>query len=50
MDNKQSFMMYAKRRLKEKNSKGDKECNAYFKTSSENRKKKCSVRLGGYRY
>lgn len=50
MDNKQSFLMYAKRRLKEKNSKGDRECAAYIKSASESRKKKWNVALGGYRY
>lgn len=50
MTNKEKFMMYARKRIIEKNSRADKECNAYFKESSNKNKKTWNVRFGGYRY
>lgn len=53
MDNKDSFMEYAKKRLREKQLKEeskDKEFLAYAKTSSINKKRRWNVRLGGYKW
>lgn len=48
--NKQEFMSYARRRIIEKNSKADKECQAYFKETSLNNKRKWNTGAGGFRY
>lgn len=48
--NKDSFMLYAKKRLIEKNSKSDRECGAYFKNFHDSRKRKWNVKFGGFKW
>ncbi|NWK11759.1 hypothetical protein [Clostridium cadaveris] len=53
MTNKDEFMEYAKKRIMEKQlheQKKEKEFLAYSKVTSQNRKRRWNVKLGGYKW